>query len=103
MYGASGHSDRTLERPVRDEGLITVPALPNRFRRDDSAAQLSERAAALADPSLTAAIRLYGGVGHGFTNRDVDEMRVPGLAYHERSDKRSWESMLRLFSEAIDG
>lgn len=47
-------------------------------------------------------LELYGGVGHSFTNPDVDAMGIPGLAYHQRSDERSWQSMLRLFSETID-
>jgi dienelactone hydrolase len=46
---------------------------------------------------------VYGGVGHSFTNRDVDEMGIPGVAYHARADARSWASMLGLFSETIDG
>jgi dienelactone hydrolase len=47
-------------------------------------------------------IDVYGGVGHSFTNKDVDLMGMPGLAYHEPSDTRSWRSMLALFAETID-
>jgi dienelactone hydrolase len=54
--------------------------------------------AGVADWSL----ELYGGIGHSFTNPDVDAVGIPGLAYHQRSDERSWHSMLRLFSETID-
>ena len=58
----------------------------------------------MADAGVTDwRLEVYGGVGHGFTNREVDDMGIAGLAYHERSDLRSWESMLRLFSETIDG
>jgi dienelactone hydrolase len=46
-------------------------------------------------------IDLYGGVGHSFTNKNVDLMGMPGLAYHEPSDRRSWNAMLALFEETI--
>ena len=49
------------------------------------------------------AIEVYGGVGHSFTNPDVDRMGIPGLEYDKTADERSWQSMLRLFSETIDG
>ena len=48
-------------------------------------------------------LEVYGGVGHSFTNPDVDEMGVPGLKYDRTADERSWASMLRLFAETISG
>jgi dienelactone hydrolase len=47
-------------------------------------------------------IEVYGGVGHSFTNPAADELGIPGLGYHQRSDERSWQSMRRLFAETID-
>jgi len=47
-------------------------------------------------------IDVYGGVGHSFTNPDVDQMGIPGLKYDPCADERSWASMLRLFGETID-
>ena len=47
-------------------------------------------------------LEVYGGVGHSFTNAQVDVLGMPGVAYHEPSDRRSWASMLRLFGETID-
>ncbi|MBV9663783.1 MAG: dienelactone hydrolase family protein, partial [Actinobacteria bacterium] len=47
-------------------------------------------------------IELYGGVGHSFTNPMADQAGMPGVAYHEASDRRSWASMLRLFDETIN-
>ena len=46
-------------------------------------------------------IDVYGGVGHSFTNPDIDTLGVPGLKYDAVADARSWESMLRLFGETI--
>lgn len=44
---------------------------------------------------------LYGGVGHSFTNREIDAYKFPGFAYDERADQRSWRAMLDLFDETL--
>ena len=46
-------------------------------------------------------IEVYGGIGHSFTNPDVDAMGIPGLKFDAVADARSWQSMLRLFGETI--
>jgi dienelactone hydrolase len=46
-------------------------------------------------------IDVYGGVGHSFTNPDVDAAGIPGLKYDAAAHARSWQSMLRLFGETI--
>lgn len=46
-------------------------------------------------------MHLYGGVGHSFTNREVDEMGLPGFRYDETADKRSWATMRSLFDEVF--
>ena len=48
-------------------------------------------------------MELYGGVGHSFTNPEVDALKMPGMAYDSRADSRSWDSMLRLFDEVLGG
>jgi dienelactone hydrolase len=45
-------------------------------------------------------LHLYGGVGHSFTNPDIDALALPGFAYHAVADARSWQAMLILFGEA---
>ena len=47
-------------------------------------------------------LEVYGGVGHSFTNPLADGLGIPGVGYDQRSDDRSWQSMLRLFAETID-
>jgi dienelactone hydrolase len=42
----------------------------------------------------------YGGAVHGFTNPDAGKtVSLPGLAYDERTDRRSWSAMLAFFNE----
>jgi dienelactone hydrolase len=42
---------------------------------------------------------LYGNAGHSFTNPLASSFGMPGIAYHEETDKRSWRAMLDLFEE----
>ena len=46
-------------------------------------------------------MNLYGGAAHSFTNPDASAMGVPGIEYHEVTDRRSWAAMLDLFDEAL--
>ena len=62
-----------------------------------TAFEVEMREAGVADWRL----ELYGGIGHSFTNPDVDELNMPGMAYDPRADSRSWDSMLRLFDEVL--
>jgi dienelactone hydrolase len=44
-------------------------------------------------------VHLHGGVGHSFTNSEIDSWNLPGFFYHETADRRSWAAMLGLFDE----
>jgi dienelactone hydrolase len=46
-------------------------------------------------------IEVYGDVGHSFTNAAFNGLGIPGIAYDERADRRSWQSMLELFDEKL--
>ena len=46
-------------------------------------------------------IELYGGVGHCFTNPEVDGMGIPGIAYDHDADVRSWRSATQLLEECL--
>jgi dienelactone hydrolase len=46
-------------------------------------------------------LHLYGGVGHSFTNPDIDVLGLAGFAYDETADRRSWAAMLTLFEEIL--
>lgn len=59
---------------------------------------LAEASAAGIDWQL----HLYGGVGHSFTNPDIDALGLPGFAYDEAADRRSWAAMLNLFEEVLE-
>jgi dienelactone hydrolase len=44
---------------------------------------------------------VYGGALHGFTVPGIDALQIPGCAYDERADRRSWRTMLDLFDEVF--
>lgn len=58
-------------------------------------------AADATEAGLDWQVHLYGGVGHSFTNREIDAWNLPGFAYHEGADRRAWAAMLGLFGEVF--
>jgi dienelactone hydrolase len=46
-------------------------------------------------------MNLYGGAAHSFTNPAAGSMGMPGVAYHEPTDRRSWAAMVDLFEETL--
>jgi dienelactone hydrolase len=46
-------------------------------------------------------LNLHGGVGHSFTNPDIDALGLAGFAYDPVADARSWRAMLDLFDESL--
>lgn len=44
---------------------------------------------------------LYSKTKHSFTNPDADKFNIPGIAYNETADKRSWESMQDFLREIL--
>jgi dienelactone hydrolase len=46
-------------------------------------------------------LHLYGGVGHSFTNPDIDAWNLPGFRHHPTADARSWQAMIAMFDETL--
>lgn len=44
---------------------------------------------------------LFGGAKHSFTNPDADKRGMPGLAYNEAADKRSWAALREFLAEKL--
>ena len=71
---------------------------------DDPVVPASQRDAFLARMEAAGVdwqLHLYGGVGHSFTNPDIDAWKLPGFAYDETADRRAWAAMLGLFEEVF--
>ena len=70
-------------------------AIVSKEARDQFEADMT--AAGVADWRM----EVLGGVGHSFTNVQVDELGMPGIAYDETADRRSWASALALLAETL--
>jgi dienelactone hydrolase len=46
-------------------------------------------------------LNVYGGAVHSFTNPRASSIDLPGIAYHEPTDRRSWQAMVDLFGEVF--
>jgi dienelactone hydrolase len=44
-------------------------------------------------------LNVYSGAMHAFTNPDADAHHIPGIAYNEQADKRSWMALNDFFAE----
>jgi dienelactone hydrolase len=67
------------------------------------AAQIQAFVDGLSAAGVDWQLHLYGGVGHSFTNPDIDVLGIAGFAYDETADRRSWAAMLNLFEECLTG
>jgi dienelactone hydrolase len=71
---------------------------------DDPIAPAAQREAFAAE--MTAAgvdwqMLVMGGVGHSFTNVEVDALNLPGFKSDALADRRAWGLMLQLFDETL--
>lgn len=55
----------------------------------------------MTDGKVDWQMHLYGGVGHSFTNREVDAYGFPGFKYDTQADRRSWQAMRDIFDETL--
>jgi dienelactone hydrolase len=46
-------------------------------------------------------LTVYGGAEHSFTRPGAETIGMPGIRYHEPTDRRSWQAMVDLFEEAL--
>lgn len=44
----------------------------------------------------------YGGAVHAFTNKDADSYKIPGVAYNEKAEKRSFEALRGFLTEIFN-
>jgi dienelactone hydrolase len=94
-------------------GLVPAPAKDNRaiagklllcLGADDPIAPAQQRDSFLAEMSEAGVdwqMHLYGGVGHSFTNAEIDAWNYPGFRYDSEADARSWRAMRSLFEEIL--
>jgi dienelactone hydrolase len=71
---------------------------------EDPVVPAEQRESFLAEMSTAGVdwqMQLYGGVGHSFTNPEIDAWGFEGFRYDARADARSWRAMRALFDETL--
>lgn len=53
----------------------------------------------LADAGADWEFISYSGAKHSFTDPNADKRGIPGIAYNEKADKRSWQTLLDFLAE----
>jgi dienelactone hydrolase len=87
----------SADAPIAAKVLMMVGDLDPVVPAEDRLAFARDMDAAGADWQL----HLYGGIGHSFTNPDVDALGFPGFRYDARASRRAWLAMLALLDEAF--
>jgi dienelactone hydrolase len=85
------------DTPIAAKVLMMVGDADPVVPQEDRLAFARDMEAAGADWQL----RLFGGVGHSFTNPAVDALGFPGFRYDARAERRAWAAMLALLAEVF--
>ena len=104
LAGIVGFHSGFIESPPAEDDRAIKGRLLLCHGADDPIVTAEQRNAFLA--RMTAAgvdwqLHLYGGVGHSFTNPEIDAWKIPGFAYDESADRRAWSAMIDLFDEVF--
>jgi dienelactone hydrolase len=96
------HSGLGTQRPAQpgevESGiLVCIGADDPMVPAEQRAAFEEEMRAAEVDWRMN----VYGGAVHSFTNPSAELSGFPGVAYHQRTDERSWRAMLDFFDERL--
>jgi dienelactone hydrolase len=63
--------------------------------------QIQDFTSRLTEAGIDWQLHLYGGVGHSFTNQEIDAWNLPGFAYDKKADRRSWAALMQLLGEVF--
>jgi len=102
--GVSFHGGLQTTKPavkgkVPAKVLVLTGAEDPMVTHEHIAAFLGEMAAAEADCQTIA----YTGAVHSFTNPEADGRMMPGIKFHEPTNRRSWVAMQTHFAEVFGG
>ena len=68
----------------------------------ESPQQIADFQQSMRDAKVDWQMNVYSGAVHAFTNPDADKHGIPGIAYNEKADHRSFQAMLDFFHELFD-
>jgi dienelactone hydrolase len=91
-----------LDSPTPADGqkikckVLALAGANDPFQNPDDLAAFEKE---MRDNNVDWQIAFYGGAVHAFTQPDVGKLNLPGAAYNEKADKRSWQAMKDFFAE----
>jgi dienelactone hydrolase len=94
------HSGLSTQRPAQ-AGAVNAGILVC-IGADDPLVPAEQRVAfeqEMREAQVDWRMNLYGGAVHSFTNPNADPASIPGVAYNQLADERSWRAMLDFFDE----
>jgi dienelactone hydrolase len=94
----------SFKRPIGSVSTRLVAKVLMMIGDDDPIAPPEDRSAFAREMKGADAdwqLHVFGGVGHSYTNRDIDALGYPGFAYNRDADRRAWSLMLALFDEVF--
>ncbi|MDP3852587.1 dienelactone hydrolase family protein [Phenylobacterium sp.] len=97
FHSGLGTSTPAAKGAIKGKVMVCLGSEDPIISAADREAFVGEMSAAGADWQMM----LLGGVGHSFTNREVDAMGLPGFRYDETADHRTWRAMRGLFDETL--
>jgi dienelactone hydrolase len=98
FHGDLSTATPATEGTVKAKVLVCTGADDPMVRPDSVTAFSNEMKRANVDYQII----LYGGAVHAFTNPNADKFKIPGIAYNENADKRSWAAMKTFFDELFN-
>jgi len=103
LAAVAGFHAGVLPGTAADDAAIRARLLLCHGEQDPvvPAAQIREFAAGLTAAGVDWQLHLYGGVGHSFTNEEIDAWNLPGFRYDARADARAWAALRQLLGEAF--
>jgi len=82
---------------IKCKVLMCIGALDPIIPASDREAFMKE----MDDGKVDWRLDIQGGVGHSFTNPEIDARNLPGFKYDAKADKRAWRLMRDLFDETL--
>jgi dienelactone hydrolase len=101
LAAVAGFHAGVLPGSAEDDRAIRAKLLLCHGEQDPvvPASQIQDFTARLTEAGVDWQLHLYGGVGHSFTNCEIDAWALPGFHYDEAADRRSWAALIHLFGE----
>jgi len=97
FHGGLGTQRPAEKGEVKARGVVFNGAEDPMVPHEERQAFMKEMTAAGVDWQLVE----YGHAVHSFSNPNSDKAGIPGVAYNEKADRRSWAAMRQVFEEAF--